>query len=83
MTNLQDKLKQHGFPEPDEINLLAKYYCEKCILSICHDSESSFVYITRPDTLHNHLGATLCHLKTDSDWQAVANFIKFLKAQND
>ena len=93
MDNLQDKLRQFGFPEPDSIrNRTGGYFSEQ---TACYDlSHGSFeiVFEPKPNSYELYLYADAevygessselaeyKQLKTDADWQAVAGFLRFLK----
>lgn len=91
-STLQDKLKQYGFPEPDGIELedswsghrVATYKLTNAVSYLIYQESRDFSLTSHCKTRSGSIVVTcLAAIKTDSDWQAVANFIKFLKAQND
>ena len=83
MTYLAAKLREYGFPEPDLIIDKGRS------LSWDLEHDGFIEVIERDDDQYalciamNTLAIVTKLIKTDSDWRAVANFIKFLIGESD
>lgn len=81
-STLQDKLTQYGFPEPDHANMTGDWFSWRCKTTL----GSTDISVQRYNNIDRcifsvHEFDDSRRITTDSDWIAVASFIKFLKGQ--
>lgn len=90
MTDLEEKLKQYGFPEPDSISSsdcfnIAHWHIKDGSLSLtafddreCFEFTIQYQSLVLSDSVSDEGANTFFH---EADFKSVANFIRFLKGE--